>query len=342
MFERDGRTVLVTGGAGYIGSHVCKLLAQRGFRPVVFDNLVSGHRWAVRWGPLIEGDIRDGAALDQAFANHDPSAIMHFAAFASVAESIYDPLSYFDNNVAGTVSLLAAARRHGFRQLVFSSSCATYGLAQKLPIGEDQPQLPINPYGASKLMVERILADCGAAYGLRSVALRYFNAAGADPEGEIGEWHANETHLIPLILEAALGRRPAAFINGTDYDTPDGTCIRDYIHVTDLADAHVRALEWLQRGGASRNFNLGNGRGFSVKEIISAARTICGRDIPVVVRERRPGDPPVLIGDPASAKHVLGWSPSRSDIADQIGDAWRWHCRAVKRFASTKPPQSVA
>jgi UDP-glucose-4-epimerase GalE len=237
---------------------------------------------------------------------------------------------------------LAAARRHGIEQLIFSSSCATFGLAQHVPIGEDQPQVPINPYGASKLMVERMLADCGAAYGLRSVALRYFNAAGADPDGEIGEWHENETHLIPLVLDAALGRRSEVFINGIDYDTPDGTCIRDYIHVTDLADAHVRALEWLRRGGASKNFNLGNGRGYSVKEIIGVARTICGRDIPVAIRERRPGDPPELIGDPAMARRVLGWSPCRGDIADQIGDAWRWHCQAVKRFASTMPVQSVA
>jgi UDP-arabinose 4-epimerase len=337
----DDRTVLVVGGAGYIGSHVCKLLAQRSFRPVVFDNLLTGHRWAVRWGPLVEGDIRDPASLGHAFAAHAPGAVMHFAAHASVAESIRDPLSYFDNNVAGTVSLLAQARRHGVQQFIFSSSCATFGIAQ-VPIGEDQPQAPINPYGASKLMVERILTDCGAAYGLRSVALRYFNAAGADPDGEIGEWHENETHLVPLVLDAAVGRRPAVFINGGDYDTPDGTCIRDYIHVSDLAEAHVRALEMLRGGGTSRNFNLGNGRGHSVNEVVAAARAVTGSNIPVVVRERRQGDPPRLVADPALAIRELGWRPCRGDIALQIGDAWRWHCQAVKRFERDERAQSVA
>ena len=338
----DDRTVLVTGGAGYIGSHVCKLLAQRDFRPVVFDSLLTGHRWAVQWGPMIEGDIRDGEALDRALEQFGPSAVMHFAAHASVAESISDPLLYFDNNVAGTVSLLAAARRHGIGQIVFSSSCATYGLARQLPIGEDQPQEPINPYGASKLMVERILADCGAAYGMRSVALRYFNAAGADPEGQIGEWHENETHLIPLVLDVALGRRPHLFVNGVDYDTPDGTCIRDYIHVADLADAHVRALERLRAGGPSRNFNLGNGRGYSVKEVISAAQSVTGREIPVIVRERRPGDPPRLIGSPALAMRELGWAPRRGELRLQIEDAWRWHRQAVERFARRDQAHSVA
>jgi UDP-arabinose 4-epimerase len=329
------------GGAGYIGSHACKLLARRGLLPVVFDNLSTGHRWAVRWGPLIEGDIRDRVALGYAFTAHHPAAVMHFAAHASVAESIRDPLAYFDNNVAGTVSLLATARHHGVGQFIFSSSCATFGIAQS-PIGEDHLQTPINPYGATKLTVERMLADCGAAYGLRSVSLRYFNAAGADPDGEIGEWHENETHLIPLVLDAALGRHPAVFINGIDYDTPDGTCIRDYIHVSDLAEAHVRALEMLRGGERSRNFNLGNGRGHSVKEVISAARAVTGCDIPVVLRERREGDPPRLVADPALAARDLGWRPCRGDIAVQIEDAWRWHCQAVQRFGRSERAQNVA
>jgi UDP-arabinose 4-epimerase len=317
--------VLVTGGAGYIGSHACKALARAGYAPVAYDNLVHGHRWAVNWGPLVEADIADRTRLDEAISTYQPIAVMHFAAHAYVGESVTDPGKYYRNNVAGTLALLEAMRDHGIDKLVFSSTCATYGVPQRLPLTEDHPQQPINPYGATKLMVERMLADFDAAHGLRSTCLRYFNAAGADPDGEIGECHDPETHLIPLVLDAAAGIRSHITIHGDDYETPDGTCVRDYIHVSDLADAHVLALRALEQGGASTAYNLGNGRGFSVREVIDSARRITGRDIPVVVGERRPGDPPVLVGDAGRVRGELGWQPRHAQLDAIIGSAWHWY-----------------
>ncbi|GAB4525285.1 MAG: UDP-glucose 4-epimerase GalE [Amphiplicatus sp.] len=316
--------VLVTGGAGYIGSHAAKALAQAGYAPVVFDNLSRGHEWAVKWGPFIRGDLHDAAALDDVFERHRPQAVMHFAAFAYVGESMSDPYLYYRNNVGGTLSLLAAMRRAGCGKIVFSSTCATYGVPEKIPITEETPQNPVNPYGASKLMTERVLADADAAYGLKSVALRYFNAAGADPDGEIGEAHDPETHLIPLALEAAAGMREELRVFGDDYDTPDGSCVRDYIHVADLADAHVLALGWLLNGRPSRIFNLGNGRGFSVFEVLNAVERVTGRRPPYRIAARRAGDPPVLVADAGRAEAELGWRPARPALEAQIADAWRW------------------
>jgi len=318
-------TVLVTGGAGYIGSHACKALAQAGYQPVAYDNLVYGHRWAVRWGPLEEGDITDQRRLDQVIARYRPSAIMHFAAYAYVGESVQNPGKYYRNNVAGALCLLETVRDHGIGRFIFSSTCATYGVPTATPIGEDQPQAPINPYGASKLMVERMLQDFGQAHGLRYAALRYFNAAGADPDGEIGEVHDPETHLIPLVILAVLGQRDHVDIYGADYPTADGTCIRDYIHVTDLAVAHVRALDYLILGGASAALNLGTGRGYSVREVIAAVAEVAGRPVPARETARRPGDPPVLVADPRRGMAVLDWRPVHSGLQDIITTAWRWH-----------------
>lgn len=319
------KTVLVTGGAGYIGSHACKALARAGYLPVAYDNLVHGHRDAVKWGPLEEGDIADRSRLDAVIVRHRPAAVMHFAAHAYVGESVGDPGKYYRNNVAGSLHLLEAMRDHGIDRMVFSSTCATYGEPQRLPLGEDHPQHPINPYGASKLMVERMLADFGAAHGLRSTCLRYFNAAGADPDGEIGEAHDPETHLVPLLLQAAAGARPHVTVFGEDYPTADGTCVRDYIHVTDLADAHVLALRALEPGRGSSVYNLGNGRGFSVREVVEAVRRVTGREVPVVVGPRRDGDPPVLVGDASRIRAELGWEPALGALDDMIGTAWRWH-----------------
>lgn len=317
--------VLVTGGAGYIGSHACKALAAAGYVPVSFDNLVYGHEWAVHWGPLVRGDILDRAALDAAILEWQPVAVMHFAAFAYVGESVLNPGKYYRNNVAGSLTLLEAMRDHGIDKFIFSSTCATYGVPDVVPISETLPQRPINPYGASKLMIEQMLRDFDVAHGLRSISLRYFNAAGADPEGEIGESHDPETHLIPLVLDAAAGTRPEIVVYGDDYDTPDGTCIRDYIHVTDLADAHVLALGALESGSPTMAYNLGNGRGFSVKEVIETARAVTGREIPVRFGERRPGDPPRLVGDATRIQKELGWQPRHANLADMIGTAWQWH-----------------
>jgi UDP-arabinose 4-epimerase len=327
--------VLVTGGAGYIGSHACKALAASGLLPIAYDNLVSGHAWAVKWGPLEVGDILDRARLDEVFHKHRPSAVMHFAAYAYVGESVEQPVKYYRNNVSGTLSLLEAMHDHGVQRLVFSSSCATYGMPQGSRIGEDHPQNPINAYGASKLMVERMLADFGTAYGLRSISLRYFNAAGADPDGEIGEDHDPETHLIPLVLETAMGKRRNVTIHGTDYDTPDGTCIRDYVHVTDLAEAHVLALKALQGNGNAASRNLGIGKGFSVKQVIETARSVTNRTIAVKEGARRPGDPPQLVADATRAKGELGWKPQCQDLDQIIGSAWNW---MLKRKA---PPDAI-
>ena len=318
--------ILVTGGAGYIGSHACKALAQAGYTPVAYDNLVYGHEESVRWGPLEVGDIADRARLDAVIAHYNPQAVMHFAAYAYVGESVQDPAKYYRNNVAGTLTLLEALVQHGVQRIVFSSTCATYGVPERTPIDEAHPQRPINPYGASKLMIERMLQDFDVAYGLRSVALRYFNAAGADPEGEIGEEHDPETHLIPLALQAALGAGPALQVYGTDYPTPDGSCIRDYIHVADLAQAHVLALDYLASGGDSTAINLGTGRGHSVLEVIETARHITGRDIPVILADRRPGDPPILTAAADKASTLLGWQPTYTDLAEILRHAWRRQC----------------
>ena len=320
----SSRVVLVTGGAGYIGSHACKALAAAGFVPVVVDNLCRGHRDFVKWGPLEEVDIGDGAGLDRVMAQHRPVAILHFAALTYVGESVGDPAIYYRNNVAGSLSLLEAARRHDIRHIVFSSTCATYGLPERMPIVEDTPQAPIHPYGASKLMIERMLADFAAAYGLRWAALRYFNACGADPDGEVGERHDPETHLIPLTLMAAAGRLPHIRLLGNDYPTKDGTCIRDYIHVADLADAHVRALRYLLDGGTPRAFNLGTGIGHTVLDVIRTAESVTGRPIPVELAPQRSGDAAELVADPSLAASVLGFRAA-FDLEESIRTAWRWY-----------------
>jgi len=325
----QSKCVLVTGGAGYIGSHACKALAQAGYQPVTYDNLVYGHPWAVRWGPLEQGDIADRSLLDTVIARYQPVAVMHFAAYAYVGESVSDPGKYYRNNVAGTLTLLEAVRDHGIGQFIFSSTCATYGTPQQVPIGEHHPQNPINPYGASKLMIERMLQDFEAAHGLRYTALRYFNAAGADPDGELGEEHAPETHLIPLAILAALGRGPTLGIFGTDYPTADGTAIRDYIHVTDLADAHVKALNHLQQGGASAAFNLGTGRGYSVKEVVDTVAAVSGKPVPVRETARRSGDPAILVADAQYGMEILQWQPNHSELAHIVDTAWRWHAQST-------------
>lgn len=323
--RRSRRTVLVTGGAGYVGSHACKALARAGYLPVTYDSLVTGHERAVKWGPLERGDILDRARIDHVIAEYRPSVVMHFAALAYVGESVTDPGKYYRNNVAGSLTLLEAVRDHGIEQIVFSSTCATYGIPDRLPIHENTVQRPINPYGGSKLMVERILADFGNAHGLRSMTLRYFNAAGADPENEIGEDHNPETHLIPLVLDAASGRRPNITICGTDYDTPDGTCVRDYTHVTDLAEAHVKALQTLERGASSDVCNLGTGSGVSVREVIDTVERVTGLKVPVRYGDRRPGDPAALFSDTRKACEKLGWTPRITKFDDVIRTAWAWH-----------------
>jgi UDP-arabinose 4-epimerase len=292
--------------------------------PISYDNLVYGHKWAVKWGPLEAGDIADRRRLEDVFELYSPVAVIHFAAFAYVGESVVDPGKYYRNNVAGTLTLLETMRNKGVDKLVFSSTCATYGLPQDIPIREDHPRKPINPYGAGKLMVEQMLADFEVAHGLRSISLRYFNAAGADPDSEIGEDHDPETHLVPLVLEAAAGRRPHITVYGDDYDTPDGTCIRDYIHVTDLAQAHVLALRALEKGRNSTAYNLGNGKGFSVREVIEIAAKVTGRAIPSIVGPRRPGDPPRLIADAARAIQELQWQPCYNGLPAIIETAWKW------------------
>ena len=325
------KSVLVTGGAGYIGSHACKVLARAGYRPVVFDNLSRGHREVVRWGPLVEGDLADRARLAAALEQNQVSAVMHFAAYAYVGESVADPGMYYRNNLGGTLSLIEAMRESGVDRIVFSSTCATYGTPDSVPIQETAQQLPVNPYGETKLAIERALHWYGQAYGLRSVSLRYFNAAGADPDSETGELHEPETHLVPLVLQTALGQRPQVDIYGTDYPTPDGTAIRDYIHVQDLADAHLRALEHLGAGGASAALNLGTGHGHSVREVVRVAEAISGRRIPCRETARRPGDPPVLVADPRLAAEVLGWRPRMSDLDTIIRTALAWHTSLTDR-----------
>ncbi|OKH38930.1 UDP-glucose 4-epimerase GalE [[Phormidium ambiguum] IAM M-71] len=321
-------TILVTGGAGYIGSHAVQALQKSGYDVVILDNLVYGHRDIVENAlkvELIVGDTGDRALLDNLFSSREIAAVMHFAAYAYVGESVTDPAKYYRNNVLGTLTLLEAMVAANVKKFVFSSTCATYGVPKTVPIPEDHPQDPINPYGASKLMVERILSDFDIAYNFKSVSFRYFNAAGADPSGLLGEDHNPETHLLPLVLMAALGKRESVSIFGTDYPTPDGTCIRDYIHVCDLADAHVLGLEYLLNGGNSNIFNLGNGSGFSVKEAIDAAREITGKEIKAIECDRRPGDPPMLVGSSEKARKILGWQPQYADIKSIITHAWNWH-----------------
>jgi UDP-arabinose 4-epimerase len=319
-------TVLVTGGAGYIGSHACKALAAAGHAPVAYDNLSNGHDWAVKWGPLEVGDILDRERLDDVLDRHRPDAVMHFAALAYVADSVADPASYYRTNVQGLLTLLEAMRGASVDRLVLSSSCATYGVPAASPIREDAPQAPINPYGETKLIGERILRDYAAAYGLKAVALRYFNAAGADPEGEIGEAHDPEPHLIPLALEAAAGGG-VFVINGGDYPTPDGTCVRDYVHVSDLAQAHVLACERLASAPGLAAYNLGTGCGMTVAQIVEAVRVRTGCAVRAEIGPRRPGDPPVLTADPAKALEELGWTPRFSDLDQIIDTAWRWRMR---------------
>ncbi len=329
--RRVSENVLVTGGAGYIGSHTCKELAKNGLVPVSLDNLVYGHRGFAKWGPLVVGDIEDGALLDRLFAEHRFAAVIHFAAFAYVGESVQDPGKYYRNNVAGTIGLLEAMRRGGCSDIIFSSTCATYGMPETDLIGEDTPQRPINPYGRGKLMVETILKDYQAAYGIRHGILRYFNAAGADPDGDVGERHDPETHLVPLAIRAALGQAGPLTIFGSDYPTPDGTAIRDYVHVADLADAHVRALHFLRREKASVVCNLGTGSGSSVQEVVDTVAKVSGREVPLRRGDRRPGDPPRLVAAIGRARELLGWTAQRSEIGTIVADAWRWHEREGER-----------
>ena len=321
-------TILVTGGAGYIGSHAVLALQRAGYPVVILDNLVYGHRDIVEkvlQVELIEGDTNDRALLDRLLATHPIAAVMHFAAYAYVGESVTVPDKYYRNNFIGTLTLLEAMLAASVKTFVFSSTCATYGVPQVIPIPEDHPQNPINPYGASKLMVERVLGDFDVAYDLKSVCFRYFNAAGADPNGLLGEDHEPETHLLPLALQAALGKRESISIFGTDYPTEDGTCIRDYIHVNDLASAHVLGLEYLLKGGNSEAFNLGNGSGFSVREVIETARSVTGREIKTVECDRRAGDPPVLVGSSDKVRNILGWRPQYPNLSEIVAHAWQWH-----------------
>ena len=317
--------ILVTGGAGYIGSHACKALRAAGFVPVSYDNLSTGWEQAVRFGPFERGDLADRARLDAVFARYRPVAVMHFAALSLVGEAMRDPGRYWRNNVAGSLTLIEAAVAAGCLDFVFSSTCATYGEHDNVVLDETTPQAPLNAYGASKRAIEDMLRDFGASHGLNSVIFRYFNVAGADPEGEIGEFHRPETHLIPLMLDAIEGKRAALTVFGTDYDTPDGTCIRDYVHVCDLVDAHVLGLDWLRAGKGSRVFNLGTGTGFSVMEVIAQSRQVTNRAVPYKLGPRRPGDATKLVSGSDRARVELGWAPRRSTMAQMIADAWRWH-----------------
>jgi UDP-glucose 4-epimerase len=317
--------VLVTGGAGYIGSHACKALAQAGYTPVTFDNLVTGWKDAVKFGPFEQGDLLDRNRLDDVFAKYKPVAVMHFAALSQVGESMQDPGAYWRNNVQGSLTLIEAAVAANCLNFVFSSTCATYGDQDNVVLDESSAQHPINAYGASKRAIEDILSDFGNAFGLNHVIFRYFNVAGADPEAEIGEFHQPETHLIPLMLDAIEGKRAALTVHGTDYDTPDGTCIRDYVHVCDLVDAHILGLNWLEDGKGNRVFNLGTGTGFSVRDVINQSGAVTNRPVPVSDGPRRPGDCTRLVSGSTRAERELGWSPKRSDLQTMIADAWRWH-----------------
>ena len=322
------KTILVTGGAGYIGSHAASALKKAGYEVIILDNLSYGHQEIVDdvlQVKLIVGDTSDRAALDRLFTTHKIDAVMHFAAYIAVGESVKEPGKYYRNNVASTLNLLEAMLAHGINKIVFSSTCAVYGMPKEIPMTENHPHNPLSPYAASKDMVEQILSDFDTAFGLKSVAFRYFNACGADPGGLLGEDHYPETHLIPLALLTALKKRESLYIFGTDYDTPDGTCVRDYIHVNDLADAHVLGLEYLLSGGESDVFNLGNGNGFSVREVIETAREVTGLEIPAVETDRRAGDAPILVGSSKKVKDKLGWNPNYADLKKIISHAWQWH-----------------
>lgn len=324
-----GDAILVTGGAGYIGSHTCKLLRQKSYLPVTLDNLVHGHESFVNWGPLVVGDIIDDVVLDRIFSKYAPAAVIHFAAYAYVNESVNDPGKYYRNNVSGTISLFEGMRRFNCRKIVFSSSCATYGIPETVSIDEDHAQSPINPYGRSKLMAEKILADYSRAYSFQHISLRYFNAAGASPEGDIGEKHSPETHLIPLAIQVALGEREHLEVFGTDYPTKDGTAVRDFIHVLDLASAHYKALELLHNDGAVHAINLGTGSGVSVMEAVRIVKEISGRKIPLVFGGRREGDPAMLVAGNKKAKRILGWEPTFSGIDQIVKTAWNYHATNV-------------
>lgn len=321
----SGNRILVTGGAGYIGSHTCKLLRNVGYIPVTYDNLVYGHKEAVKWGPFVRGNILDRDRLIEVIRQYEPSAVMHFAAFAYVGESVRDPGKYYNNNVIGSINLLEAMRQSGCNNIIFSSTCATFGIPASLPITEETPQSPINPYGHGKLMIEQILKDYDDAYGIKHMSLRYFNAAGADIDGEVGEDHTPETHLIPLVLEAALGKREHIEIFGTDYETIDGTAIRDYIHVTDLADAHVKALKILESSNRSYQLNIGTGTGTSVSQIVSEVEAVCNVKLSILYRPRRNGDPPALIASSEKAQGLLNWKPKYSSLHKIVETAWKWH-----------------
>lgn len=328
MSQVNKPTILVTGGAGYIGSHAVLALQRAGYEVIVLDNLVYGHRELVEdvlKVELVVGDTSDRLLLDRLFATRDIAAVMHFAAYIAVGESVVAPAKYYRNNVSSTLTLLEAMVAANIKRLVFSSTCAIYGEPQQIPMTEDHPQNPLSPYATSKWMVEKILADFDLAYNFKSVAFRYFNASGAESSGLLGEDHNPETHLIPLILLAALGKRESIAIFGTDYPTSDGTALRDYIHVTDLASAHVLGLEYLLQGGESQAFNLGNGSGFSVREVIETAQQVTGREIKVVERDRRPGDAPILVGSSAKVQKILNWQPQYADLSNIVADAWQWH-----------------
>jgi UDP-glucose 4-epimerase len=316
--------VLVTGGAGYIGAHACKALARAGYEPVAFDNLSTGWAGAVKWGPLVKGDLMKRESIDAALAEHRPVAVMHFAALSLVGDSMKDPARYWRVNTGGALNLLEACAAAGVQNFVFSSTCATYGDQDGVLLTEDTPQRPINAYGGSKLAIEQMLQDFGTAHGMSHVIFRYFNVAGADPEGEIGEQHVPETHLIPLMLDAVAGKRPALTVFGTDYPTRDGTCVRDYVHVTDLAAAHVLGLRRLLEGKGNGVFCLGTGRGFSVQEVIDASRAVTNREVPVTIGGRRAGDAAALVSSSTLAVEELGWEPQHSTLRQMIGDAWAW------------------
>ncbi|KEO61093.1 UDP-glucose 4-epimerase GalE [Thioclava indica] len=317
--------VLVTGGAGYIGAHACKALSKAGYVPVCFDNFSTGWKQAVKYGPLEEGDLADRARLDEVFTQYKPIAVMHFAALSLVGESMSNPAKYWSQNVNNALNLIEATIAADCKHFVFSSTCATYGDQDGVVLNEDTPQRPINAYGGSKRAIEDMLRDFGASHGLHSVIFRYFNVAGADPDGEVGEQHVPETHLIPLMLDAIDGKRAALTVFGSDYPTPDGTCVRDYVHVCDLVDAHVLGLRWLEQDKGNAVFCLGSGKGFSVREVIDASRSVTNRDVPIVEGERRAGDAASLVSGSRRALSDLGWAPQRSDMATMIADAWRWH-----------------
>ena len=322
--------ILVTGGAGYIGSHINKMLNKCGYETIVFDNLVYGHKELVKWGRFIKGDLENIEEIEKVFEKYPIEAVFHFAAYAYVGESMINPAKYYRNNVSNTINLLDAMRKHKCNKIIFSSTCATYGEPDHVPITEDMPQKPINPYGKTKLVVENIFKDYALAYGMKFAVLRYFNAAGADPDCEIGEWHEPETHIIPLVFDAAAGKRENIKVYGTDYDTRDGSCVRDYIHVYDLATAHLKALEYLKAGGDSDSFNLGNSEATTVFEVIDAVKRQTGRKFYVENSDRRPGDPATLVGSAEKAKSVLGWVPKYSDIDTIVKHAWEWYVKSAK------------